>query len=401
LTFHRDSFKLRAVYTLPYQMHKTRVAMDDGRVLNLYDFAPAGRQPVLLEAHRQAAHQNPPGAPRILPVTPEMRWNPTLSEWTVYGAPRMDRVQLPSREVCPLCPGGLELPLPYQIAIFENRSPALAYIPPEIKFDAPSSVIDMKAPARGRCDMVVYSQQHEARLATMELHEVVCLIEAWRDRYRELMAIAEVQYVAILENKGREAGMTLEHPHGQIYALPFLPPQVQRQWEATQNLAGAERGLWDRIIEKELKDGTRIICQTEGILAVQPYYARYPFEVHIFAKRRGVSSLLEMNGHERAELASVMQNIVRRYENLWPAAAYDFPTLMVMQQISRRGGAEDFRFHIEYMPLQRSPEKLKYRASLESGTGTFLNDALPETQAAQLRATAPHEVELPNIVFAD
>jgi UDPglucose--hexose-1-phosphate uridylyltransferase len=294
LTATKAGAKLRGVTVIPYSMHKTRVAMDDGRVLNYYDFAPQNQPPKYFELHQKAAQQQPPGAARVLPHPPEMRWNPTLGEWTVYAAHRMNRVQLPSKDACPLCPGVLELPLPYQVAIFENRSPSLAYIPPETQLDAPADVIDMKAWARGRCDIVVYAQEHDAKLAVMPVNDIYCLIEAWRDRYRELMTLPEVRYVSVFENKGRDAGMTLDHPHGQIYAFPFLPPLLQRQWDNTVDLASGTRGLWEQILEKEQREGTRIICETEGILAVQPYYARYPYEIHIFAKRRGVCSLLEM-----------------------------------------------------------------------------------------------------------
>lgn len=382
-------------------MHKTRVAMDDERVLNYYDFAPQEQTPKYFGVHQAAAQENPPGAPRVLNLPPEMRWNPTLGEWTVYAANRMNRVQLPSKDACPLCPGILELPLPYQVAIFENRSPALAYIPPEVQLPAPKNVVEMRALARGRCDIVVYSEKHEGKMAEMAVEDIYCLIEAWRDRYGELMALPEVRAAGIFENKGREAGMTLDHPHGQIYSFPFLPPMLQAQWDRTIDLAGGSRGLWEQIVEKELRDEVRIIAQTEGFLAAQPYYARYPYEVHIWAKRRGVASLLEMTGQERGELAAMMKNITSRYENLWPDATYGFPTLMMMMQLSKVSGVENFRFHVEFFPLQRSPEKLKYRASVETALGTFLNDALPETQAAELRAAAPHEVTLPNILFAD
>jgi UDPglucose--hexose-1-phosphate uridylyltransferase len=377
--------------------------MDDGRTLTYYDFAPQGEAAAYLEQHRAASVANPPSGPRILPHPPEMRWNPVLGEWTVYAANRMSRPMLPSKDACPLCPGIMELPLPYQIAIFENRAPAMAYIPGDVALPPTDGVFEATAPARGRCDLVVYSQEHNSKLAKMAVNDIYALIEAWRDRYSELIALPEIQFVSIFENKGREAGMTLDHPHGQIYAFPFIPPQIQAQWNQTQKLAqngGAQReGLWERILAREEQDEDRIIAKTEGFLAAVPFYARYPYEVHIWARRPGVNSLLEMTPQERRELAGVLKNVVSRYENLWPDAAYGFPTLMLMQQLSKLPDVENYRFHFEFLPLQRSPDKLKYRAGIESGTGSFLNDALPENQAQELRATAPHEVELPDILF--
>ena len=378
-------------------MFKTPVAMPDGRTVTYYDFAAPLNPPPYLEQHQNAAREHPPQGPRVLPQPSEMRWNPTLAEWTVYSAARMSRPMLPSKDACPLCPGILELPLPYQIAIFENRAPALSNVPGDTTIPTPQNVFELTAPGRGRCDIVVYSQQHDAKFAAMPVNDIYCLIEAWRDRYAELIALPETRYVAIFENKGREAGMTLDHPHGQMYAFPFLPPYVQRQWE--QSTAFAGRGLWDRVLDKEERDEVRVIAETPGFLAAQPFYARYPYEVHIWARRAGVSSLLEMTPDERRQLAGLLKNITSRYENLWPDAAYGFPTLMLMQQLSKLHGVENFRFHIEFYPLQRSRDKMKYRASVETGTGTFLNDALPETQAAELRAASPQHVELPNILF--
>lgn len=383
-----------------YIMHKTPVAMDDGRTLTYYDFAPHDLIPPYLAQHKQATREHPPRGPRVLEHPSELRWNPVLAEWVAYAAHRMNRPQLPSKESCPLCPGILELPLPYQIAIFENRAPALSYVPgDESKLPNPQNVFELKAPGRGRCDIVVYSEKHEGKLADMPVNEIYCLVEAWRSRYAELVALPEVRAISICENKGREAGMTLDHPHGQIYAFPFLPPMIQRQWEQTQLFSSRTDGLWDQVIAKEQRDKSRIIVETEGFLAAQPFYAKYPYEVHIWARRRGVNSLLEMTPEERRQLAGVLKNIISRYEHLWPNPAYGFPTLMVMQQLSNMDGVENYRFHIEFYPLQRSPDKLKYRASIESGTGTFLNDALPENQAAELREARPQELELPTIIF--
>ncbi len=384
----------------PFRLHKTDVRMDDGRTLSYYDYGAQDQTPPLLELHQNAAREHSPTGERVLEHPAEMRWNPTRAEWTVYAAHRMNRVQLPSRDACPLCPGVLELPLNYQIAIFENRSPSLSFVPGDPTLPDPREEFELTVPARGRADMVVYSQNHDGRFAWMDLADIAALVEAWRDRYRKHIALPEVEFVSIFENKGREAGMTLDHPHGQIYAFPFLPPYLERQWNQTLLFGAKNGGLWNQVIEKELKEGTRIIAQTDGFLAAMPFYARYPYEVHIWAKRDGVSSLLEMTPQERRELAGITQNIAQRYENLWgDKAVYGFPTLMLMQQLSKQPGAERFRFHIEFYPLQRSPEKLKYRASIETGTGTFLNDALPEAQAAELKAVAPLEVILPGVVF--
>jgi UDPglucose--hexose-1-phosphate uridylyltransferase len=157
----------------PYRLHQTLVRMDDGRTLRYYDFAPALSLPPHFEAHQNAAREFVPTGNRVLENASEMRWNPTRGEWTVYAAHRMNRVQLPSRDACPLCPGVLELPLPYQIAIFENRSPSMHYVPGDPNTPVPGqNVFDMTVPARGRCDMVVYSSDHDTKLPQMPLVDV-------------------------------------------------------------------------------------------------------------------------------------------------------------------------------------------------------------------------------------
>lgn len=376
-----------------FRMNKTKVGMGDGRNVTYYDYAPIPDTPPYLQIHQKSAAECAPGGRRALNQPPELRWNPTLAEWSAYAPFRMARPMLPSADACPLCPGVLELPLPYQVAIFENRAPALSYVPGAGQAPDASDQFTLSAPANGHCDMVVYSQEHNSRLASMPVNDVYGLVEAWRDRYRELLDYPEVRSVAIVENKGREAGMTLDHPHGQIYALPFVPPILRRQWDQTRVWAGRE-GLWEQVISRELNDEARVVAQTPGFLAAIPFFARYPYEVHIWARRPGVNSLLEMTPDERRQLAGMLKNITSRYDHVFAEDdKYGFPTLMIMQQLSKVEGCEEFRFHIEFYPLQRSPDKLKYRASIESGTGTFLNDALPETQAAILRGLEPHQVE--------
>lgn len=384
-------------FATPYAMTKTPVGMDDGRTLLYYDFAARGAQPEYLSLHQDAACAHPPTGPRTLEHPSQMRFDPTRGQWVVYSAHRMSRPNLPSPDACPLCPGIVEIALPYQIAIFENRAPALSnahdqstpFIEPKL------DDFDLSQVARGYCDMVIYSEKHGSKLPQMPVNEIACLVEAWRDRYAQLIQLPNVRFVAILENKGRDAGMTLDHPHGQIYAMPLLPPVQQAQWEQT----AAVDNLWQRVIDKELKDEVRVIAQTENFVAAQPFYARFPYEVHIWARRKDVSSLLEMTPRERGELAAMLKHVTSRYENLWPGNKFGFPTLMLMHQLSNFSGSEKFRFHVEFYPLQRSADKLKYRASIETGTETFLNDALPETQALELKQTEPQEVELPTIIF--
>src|SRR5215218_1293378 len=164
----------------------------------------------------------------------QLRWDPTLREWVAYATHRQDRTFLPPAEYCPLCPtkpGGFPTEVPrehYDIVVFENRFPSFAPNAPEP--DEGGSDLTPTAPCRGICEVVLYSDDHDATLATMSERRIGNLIEVWADRFRELGAREEVDYVFIFENKGEAIGVTLHHPHGQIYGYPFIHRVPRKSW---------------------------------------------------------------------------------------------------------------------------------------------------------------------------
>ena len=318
----------------------------------------------------------------------QLRWDPTLKEWVAYATHRQDRTFLPPAEYCPLCPtkpGGFPTEVPrerYDIVVFENKFPSFS--PGAGVTEEPGSELTPAAPGRGVCEVVLYSDDHGATLAGMSEHRIRNLIGVWADRYTDLGSHEFVDYVFIFENKGEAIGVTLHHPHGQIYAYPFVPPRPKRELESAQEYQG-EQGicLHCDLLSQELSDGRRLVEKGEHFAAFVPFYARFPFEVHLYA-RRCAASIADLDEAERRDLASVLKRVLTGYDALFDMS---LPYMMVMHQAPTDGG--DYRglahFHIEFYPLNRTAEKLKYLAGSETGAGVFVVDAIPEETAGKLR----------------
>lgn len=317
----------------------------------------------------------------------EMRWNPLLEEWVVTATHRQERTFFPPPDYCPLCPtkpGGFPTEIPdstFEIVVFENKFPAFRRnpSPPEVES---RGVLEAR-PAQGICEVVVYTPEHEGTLTEQPVEAIDRLIWVWTDRTRELGARPEVQYVLVFENKGQEVGVTLAHPHGQIYAFPYIPPVPAREVAAHErHMERTGRCLLCDILAAEHEHRQRITAENDGFTAVVPFYARYPYEVHVVA-RRHLQSLLDLTRAERWSLAGLLKRVMEQYDALY---GFSLGYMMVLHQAPVGGRPHDsFHFHIEFYPLRRSADKLKYRASCESGAGTFITDGLAEEWAARLR----------------
>ncbi len=318
----------------------------------------------------------------------ELRWNPLNGEWVATATVRQDRTFLPPKDFCPLCPtapGGFPTEIAesdYDIVVFENRFPSLSPNPPE-----PAIVgNDLYAVRQsfGQCEVVVYTPNHSATLAQEPVERIYKLVQVWTDRYLELSSLEFIKYVFIFENKGEAIGVTLHHPHGQIYVYPFVPPKVERQIEqARSHFLQTGKNLFDSIIAEERKDGRRIVAENDSFIVYIPFFARYPYETHITAKQNA-PNLTSFSRTEQENLAEILKQILAAFDRLFNVS---FPYIMALLQSPSDGGNYDFyRFHIEFYPPMRTATKLKYLAGSESGAGMFINDTLPEEKAAELRA---------------
>ena len=354
--------------------HIRRLTKPDGRRLVLYGDAPLGDDITAPE---------PPGD--RVEARPELRWHPLRGEWVGFAGHRQSRTFLPPAEWDPLAPthpGSVptELPdAPWRVAVFENRFPALSATAPE---PAPG-IVDSRA-GTGVCEVVVYTPDTEGSLGELPLGHLEMLIDVWADRTAELGAMPDIDYVMPFENRGVEVGATLFHPHGQIYAYPFVPPLPARELEQQQDYwLRHRRGLLADHVAQELADGRRVLYAGPRIVAFVPTFARYPYEVWI-APRRAVPSLPELDVQDRADFARALKTVVLKYDGLF---GRPFPYVMVFHQAPTDGAEHpEAHVHVEFYPPFRTADRLKYLAGTEIGAGMFTNDALPEAKAAELRA---------------
>jgi len=320
----------------------------------------------------------------------ELRWNPLLGEWVVTAAHRQGRTYFPPAEFCPLCPTTdpnhpTEIPEPsFDIVSFENRFPSFETHP-----EAPAvlgSKLYAVRPSQGVCEVVVYTPCHTSTLAQEPVAKIERLIRVWTDRFEELGALQFVKYVFIFENKGAAIGVTLTHPHGQIYAYPFVPPLIGR--ELAESHAHRERTaqcLLCNIVMEELSTGVRIVTENESFVAYVPFFARWPYEVHIASKRH-LQALTDFTIAERLNLARILKVTLGAFDRLFNT---QLPYMMVLHQRPTDDNSyDDYHFHIEFYTPLRTATKLKYLAGSESGAGTFINDRLAEEGASELRSHA-------------
>jgi UDPglucose--hexose-1-phosphate uridylyltransferase len=314
----------------------------------------------------------------------ERRLDPLTDEWRTFATHRQDRTFLPTVEHCPLCPTvagrpPTEVPVPaFEVAVFDNRFPSFSATPPAPSLE--STDLYSVAPAMGASEVVVFSDQHDKTFGDLDPERARLVIDVWAERYAELGARPEVDYVFMFENRGEAIGVTLSHPHGQIYGYPEVPPAARRELEAARR---AGRCLSCAVVEVEQTDRLRLVATNASFVAHVPFAPRFPYEVHVVSREHR-ASLVDLDDDERDDLAAILALAARGYDRLWDSA---LPYVMSMHQRPTDGVDWDdvSHLHVEFTPIHRGPTKLKYLAGSEIGAGSFINDISPEVSAAALR----------------
>ncbi len=349
---------------------KTSTRLADGRELIYYDLRD--------DTVRDAVDKRP--LDRTV-TTSEVRRDPLLGDSVAIASHRQGRIYHPPANECPLCPSEgdrlSEIPdASYDAVVFENRFPSLAG-------------------DSGRCEVVCFTSDHNASFADLTDEQARLVLDAWTDRTAELSHLPSVEQVFCFENRGAEIGVTLGHPHGQIYAYPFTTPRTAlmlRSIAAHKDATGGEN-LFDAVLERELAD-ERIVLRTEHWVAFVPYAAHWPYEVHLYPTRR-VPDLLALDEDARSEFPKVYLELLRRFDRIFgegePPTPYiaawhqaPFGTLEEFEGVQR----EDFALHLELFTIRRTSGKLKFLAGSESGMNVFINDVPPERAAERLREVA-------------
>ena len=358
-------------------MYQRSLSKPDGRALHLY-----ARQPLPPDLVAPGPQGGASGS--------HLRWHPLRGEWVVYATHRQTRTFLPPAEFDPLRPTSdpqhpTEVPAgPWEVAVFENLFPALS-MPAGA---APRTLVDT-APGLGVCEVVVFTPDPTGSLGALPLDRIALILEVWGERYSQLGARPEINYVFPFENRGVEVGVTLHHPHGQIYAYPFIPPLPARELEQQRlYLQRHGRGLLTDLVARELAEDLRTLYVGEHAVAFVPVCARYAYEVWI-APRRPLPSFAALDPETRADLARALKTVLLKYDALWQRP---FPYVLVGKQAPTDGAPHpEAHLHLELYPPYRMPGRLKYLAGTELGAGVFTADTLPEDKAAELRAV---EVDL-------
>jgi len=334
-------------------------------------------------------------------MTWEERWHPLREEWVIVAAHRQDRPwsgstvtksapELPPYVAdCYLCPGNMRVsgavnPQYQQTFVFDNDHPCVSLAAPS-SLETPTGLYQNR-PAQGVARVVCYSPQHNLTLAELSVDQVQQLLYVWREQYEELSRRPGIKHVLIFENKGEVVGVSNPHPHCQIYATNFVFKTIETEARVSQKyLDQTGRVLFQDIIAAEREAGTRIVAENDSAIAFVPYFARYAYEVFI-APKGTHPSLATLSAREIADFASVLKDVLVRFDNLWQMP---FPYVMPLHQAPADGGDHSgFHFHIEFHPPLRKPDLLKFLAGPEIGGGNFLSDTSPEEKAAELRAQA-------------
>jgi UDPglucose--hexose-1-phosphate uridylyltransferase len=345
--------------------HATTMA--DGRDLIYYDDPDTTLPP------ERAADVRELG-PR--PATATMRQDPLTGEWISIAAARQNRVFLPSADRDPLAPSTpdnpSEVPSNYDVVVFENRSPSFGPELGAVELDGIG--LGRTAPAVGRCEVVCFSPEHEGSFGSLTPTRARTVIEAWAHRTEALSAMPGIAQVFPFENRGEAIGVTLHHPHGQIYAYPYVTPRTERVLAAI-HAQGPD--LFQRILDFE-RAGERVVLAGEHWSAFVPFAARWPLEVHVLPHRH-IPDLAATSDVERTELAHLYLRLLRGLD-----ALYDTPTpyIAAWHQAPVGVGRDAVRLMLQVTSPRRAADKLKYLAGSEAAMGAWVGDVPPE-QAAQ------------------
>ncbi|NHJ13651.1 MAG: galactose-1-phosphate uridylyltransferase [Candidatus Thorarchaeota archaeon] len=306
-----------------------------------------------------------------------LRWNEMLGEWVITTPRRASRPFQEEEGECPFCPNEGETAGEWSVLTLTNKYPALE---PSPEYPPLFSDLIIETAAHGHCKVIVTSRNHDEQLEDMSNDQLKQVLHEFAKVFQELDEGQNVKYVAQFENRGRAIGVSLNHPHAQVYALPFIPPKIERELAQAKNAWDADkRCIVCDAIENEHKAAIRVLNETANYISCVPFAARLPYETHIYPKKH-VGSLKELE-FSFEELGEVLRDVARRYAALFDEMAY----VMIMHTRPSHGEYPFWHFHVEFYPPWRDKSRRKYLAGIEEGTGTYTNDSTPELSAKQLR----------------
>ncbi|WP_026677352.1 galactose-1-phosphate uridylyltransferase [Fictibacillus gelatini] len=311
----------------------------------------------------------------------ELRYNPLLDDWTMVSANRQNRPHMPKND-CPFCPGSGKVPDTYDVYLYHNDFPVLSASPPEP--DHVGGGLYKTRAAIGKCEVVLYSPDHQATIPDLSKSHMRKLVDLWTETFIELDQHPDHQYVMVFENRGEEVGVTMPHPHGQIYAYPFIPLKVRTELDNCRKYyEQSGRNLFDDMIAEEQRFKKRVILENEHFIAFIPFFTDYPYGVFIVSKENKLA-FSDFTEEEKTALGTMIQDIVGGMDMMFSRL---FPYMMAAHVRPSNGeNVNDYyRFHIEFYPPLRNKDKLKYNASSETAGWAAANPTKVEDNAHFLR----------------
>lgn len=311
----------------------------------------------------------------------ELRYHPLIKDWVIIASHRQARPQMP-KDYCPFCPGSGKVPDDFDVYAYDNDFPALSQDPP--KPDDVATGFYKTADAYGKCEVILYSPDHNATLPELTVPHVAKLVDLWVDRFNKMSADEKIKYVFIFENRGEAVGVTMPHPHGQIYGYSKMPKKIQLELEASKEYYQEQNScIFCDMLKEEQQFKQRIIFENESFSVFLPFFCEYPYGVYIMSKRH-VNNITEFDHNERVLLAQTIRDTVGMLDCLFD---YNFPYMMCMHNgpVNFEDSSDYYHFHIEFFPPMRSADKQKFNASSETGAWAHCNPTAPEEKAEELR----------------
>ncbi|MBR2471104.1 MAG: galactose-1-phosphate uridylyltransferase [Clostridia bacterium] len=312
----------------------------------------------------------------------ELRWNPLIKDWVMVASHRQGRPQMP-KDWCPFCPGSGKVPEEYVVHKYDNDFPALSQNPPEPD-DVATDFFKVKE-AYGKCEVILYSPEHTVTLPELSVDHIEKLVDLWTERFVEISADEKIKYVFIFENRGDVVGVTMPHPHGQIYGYSVIPKKIELEMDSCKEyFTENKKCLICDMLKEEAECGSRVIIENEYFMSVLPFFTEYPYGMYIISKNHK-QNLTQFTADEKRALAEILKDTTGIFDSLFDTK---FPYMMCMYQnpVNGEDTSDFYHFHIAFYPPMRSADKVKFNASSETGAWAHCNPTAPEEKAVELRA---------------
>jgi UDPglucose--hexose-1-phosphate uridylyltransferase len=312
-----------------------------------------------------------------------LRWNPLLKTYTLIATNRTERPIFPDE--CPFCPGNGKIKDTYDVLALPNEYPVLSQ-----EFKRPDQQTESffrTEASNGLCDVILYSPDHFATLYDLDSIHVEKIIKLWRDRSKEMSESPSVEYIHIFENRGQEVGSSIHHPHGQIYAYPFIPLKLKTELDSCKEyFLQKNKNLLLELNKQEEEEQKRMVTANKSFLAYVPFFAEHPLGVFI-SSRRQRSFLTDFSNEEITDLAMILKDVTGALDAVYKKP---LPYTMSIHQAPHKSkeyadNKNYYNFHIEFSPVLKDALNVKFPGGSEIGAWATINSKPAEESAELLR----------------